>query len=184
MRQVAREQEPAREVPAAQSAMLALLVEQLRQLIPKSGGGFSEAEAARRIPSGLWTRKEALGHLIDWGTAHHQWLARALSEPKLIALAYPSPEWVAVMQDGTCSWLDLGELWRSMNTYLVHVFAKYSRRQARYALRDWERSADLTRGSDHPLRGALRGNDDANPDPQVSVFTLDSRSPSHTARAH
>jgi hypothetical protein len=32
-----------------------------------------------------WTRKEALGHLIDWAAAHQQWFARALAEPKLTA---------------------------------------------------------------------------------------------------
>jgi hypothetical protein len=36
-----------------------------------------------------WTRKEALGHLIDWAAAHQQWFARALTGPELTAGGYP-----------------------------------------------------------------------------------------------
>src|SRR6266851_8299357 len=41
---------------------------------------FSEVEAGARLASKEWSRKEALGHMIDWATTHHQWFARALSE--------------------------------------------------------------------------------------------------------
>lgn len=39
---------------------------------------FSEADGLRPLKRKPWSRKEALGHLIDWATTHHQWLARAV----------------------------------------------------------------------------------------------------------
>jgi hypothetical protein len=36
-----------------------------------------------------WSRKEAVGHSIDWAAAHQQWLARALTAPELSASGYP-----------------------------------------------------------------------------------------------
>jgi hypothetical protein len=43
-------------------------------------------DAARRPLSRLpWTRKEALGHLIDWAASHHEWIGRALVESKVVA---------------------------------------------------------------------------------------------------
>ena len=38
-----------------------------------------EYDAHRRLARKSWTRKDALGHLIDWSTAHHHWIARALT---------------------------------------------------------------------------------------------------------
>jgi ATP-dependent Clp protease ATP-binding subunit ClpA len=36
-----------------------------------------EDSAGQRLKRSGWTRKEALGHLIDWAAAHQQWLARS-----------------------------------------------------------------------------------------------------------
>jgi hypothetical protein len=65
--------------------------------------------------------KEALGHLIDWATTHHQWIARALSETKLVASGYPTKEWAAVQQYRGFRWLTLVELWSCLNSLLVHI---------------------------------------------------------------
>jgi hypothetical protein len=68
-----------------------------------------------------WSRQEALGHLIDWATAHHQWFARALAEPKLVAAGYPDDNWVALQRYSEMPWLHLVDLWAALNRLLVHV---------------------------------------------------------------
>jgi hypothetical protein len=75
----------------------------------------------RRLKRSPWSRKEALGHLIDFATAHHQWLARALTEPKLTGIAYPEDDWVRAQEYRNASWPDIVDLWISLNAHLVHV---------------------------------------------------------------
>ena len=58
----------------------------------------SSAGAEQHLKRKPWTRSQALGHLIDWAEAHQQWLARALTEPRLDARMYPQDEWVAAQQ--------------------------------------------------------------------------------------
>jgi hypothetical protein len=71
-----------------------------------------------------WTRKEALGHLIDWAAAHQQWFARALAEPKLTASGYPEDIWLSVQHYNDVPWQDLADLWYSFNRLIVHVIAR------------------------------------------------------------
>jgi hypothetical protein len=85
---------------------------------------YSEAYARQRLKRRPWTRKEAFGHLIDWASSHHQWFVRALTEPKLIAAAYPADEWVSAQQYGDFSWQDTLDLWVSLNRLLVHVLMR------------------------------------------------------------
>jgi ATP-dependent Clp protease ATP-binding subunit ClpA len=59
---------------------------------------FSEAESMATVGKKRWTRKEALGHLIDCATAHHHWIARALTEQNPIVSGYPHDEWARVMK--------------------------------------------------------------------------------------
>jgi hypothetical protein len=68
-----------------------------------------------------WSRAQALGHLIDLASAHHQWFARALSEPKLTIPIYPEDEWVTAQRYKDFSWPDLVDCWISLNRLLVHV---------------------------------------------------------------
>jgi hypothetical protein len=70
-----------------------------------------------------WTRKEALGHLIDWAAAHQQWFARALTEPKLTASGYPENGWISVQRYDDLPWSELVDLCVSLNRLLVHVIA-------------------------------------------------------------
>jgi hypothetical protein len=70
-----------------------------------------------------WTRKEAMGHLVDLATTYHQWLARALTEPKLTAAAYPADEWVSAQKYSECPWQELVDLWVSLSRLMVHVLA-------------------------------------------------------------
>jgi hypothetical protein len=75
----------------------------------------------QRLKRKPWTRKEAMGHLIDLATAHHQWFARALTEPKLTAAGYPPDEWVAAQQYADYGWRELISLWLLVNRLLIHV---------------------------------------------------------------
>jgi hypothetical protein len=80
-------------------------------------------EKGGRLKGAGWTRKEALGHLIDWAAAHQQWFARALTEPKLIASGYPEDSWLSAQQYNDLDWRQLVVLWVSLNRLIVHVIA-------------------------------------------------------------
>jgi hypothetical protein len=82
---------------------------------------FSAAAGEQRLKRKPWSRKEALGHLIDWATAHHQWFARALSEPKLIAIGFPGENWATMECYADLPWRQVVDLWASLNRFLVHV---------------------------------------------------------------
>ncbi len=84
----------------------------------------SEAYALRRLKRTPWSRKEALGHLIDWATAHHQWFVRALVDSKLTATGYPKQEWVAAQQYGDVSWTEIVDTGTSMNCLISAVLAR------------------------------------------------------------
>ncbi len=85
---------------------------------------YSEEYGDQQLKRRPWTRKEALGHLLDCATTHHQWLARALTEPQLTVTVSPEDDWVAAQQYRTYSWPDLVDLWVSMNHLLIHVIAE------------------------------------------------------------
>jgi len=76
-------------VPRAPS--LAEPIHRLRNLIGQARD-FMEANneryGAQRLKRKPWSRKEALGHLIDCATAHHQWFVRALTEPAVQVYGY------------------------------------------------------------------------------------------------
>ncbi len=82
---------------------------------------YSEGYGEQQLKRSAWSRKEALGHLIDVATAHHQWFARALTEPKLIVSAYPQDEWVRAQQYQNASWPEMVDLWISLNRLLARV---------------------------------------------------------------
>jgi len=85
---------------------------------------YTEAYGEARLKRKPWTRTEALGHLIDWAMTHQQWLARALTEPKLATAGYPAEDWVSAQQYASFSWPDLVDLWLCANRLLVHVFSR------------------------------------------------------------
>jgi hypothetical protein len=82
-----------------------------------------ERDSGVRLKRHSWTRREAIGHLIDWAAAHQQWFARAMTEPRVTAAGYPGDDWVAAQRYHECFWNDLVELWHRMNLLLVHVMA-------------------------------------------------------------
>jgi hypothetical protein len=85
---------------------------------------LDEPDSEKRLAHKPWTRKEALGHLVDWATSHHQWFARVLSEGTLTAPGYPDAEWVKLQHYADYSWLEMVRAWVYMNLLIAHVLAK------------------------------------------------------------
>jgi len=85
---------------------------------------FSEKDAEAQLARRNWSRKEALGHLIDMATAHHQWIVRALIDPKVTAPGYPDEAWVAHQKYASQPWDDLIETWSRVNALLARVAAR------------------------------------------------------------
>lgn len=83
--------------------------------------GISEAESERKLKRRGWTRKQAIGHLIDLATAHHQWFARALMEPRVTAVSYPAGDWPAAQNYDLLPWRQLVYLWQQLSQLLVLV---------------------------------------------------------------
>jgi hypothetical protein len=83
-----------------------------------------EDSAGQRLKRSGWTRKEALGNLIDWAAAHQQWLARALCEPKLAASGYPTDGWLSAQHYNDLPWPESVDLCVSLNRLLLHVIAR------------------------------------------------------------
>jgi ClpA/ClpB-like protein len=98
---------------AALITQIALAAENL-----ETRSGYYGEQRLKRKP---WTRKQAMGHLVDLATAHHQWLARALTEPKLTAAVYPNEAWVTALEYQSYSWKELVDLWVALNRLLLHV---------------------------------------------------------------
>ncbi len=78
---------------------------------------------AQRLKRAGWTRKEALGHVIDWAAAHQQWLARALTEPRVTASGYPDETWLSAQHYDRLPWSSLVDLAVSLNRLIVHIIA-------------------------------------------------------------
>ncbi len=114
--------EPQQTEPAAPSLRHAITA--LKELLDRATEHidmYSEAYGEQRLKRKTWSRKEALGYLIDLATAHHQWFARALLEPKLIDSAYPQEEWVQAQGYRSLSWPDVVDSWICLNRLLLHV---------------------------------------------------------------
>jgi hypothetical protein len=116
------EDPPEAAAPSLQAALV-----KLRHLVDGTVhhiSAYSEPYGDQLLKRKPWTRKEALGHLIDSAAAHQQWFARALIEPRLAAPVGPQDEWVAAQQYRTFSWQDTVDLWVSLNRFLIHVLAQ------------------------------------------------------------
>jgi hypothetical protein len=85
---------------------------------------YSDADYDKRLKRRPWTRREALGHLVDYASTHQQWFARALTEPRIDVLSYPQDDWVAAQHYGDFSCQDLCHLWVSLNRLLIHVLTR------------------------------------------------------------
>jgi len=84
---------------------------------------ISEDAAEQRLSRLPWTRKQALGHLIDWAAAHHEWIGRALVESKVVAHGYPLEERVEAARYNEMPWADLVIAWLALNDLVVQIAA-------------------------------------------------------------
>ena len=84
---------------------------------------INETDAVRKLKRRDWTRKQALGHLIDLATAHHQWFARALVEPRVTAVSYPAPDWATAQKYHLLPWYQLVDVWQELQSLLIHVLS-------------------------------------------------------------
>lgn len=102
---------------AASIAALKQLVVGAMEHLDTSSDDYGEQKLKRKS----WSRKEALGHLVNMAAAHHVWVARALTEPGITVGDYPREEWVFAQNYGEYSWRRLLDLWLAANQLLVHV---------------------------------------------------------------
>ncbi len=139
--------------PAAPRAeSLEVTVDELRRLLDESAArlrGYPDTFGDLRLANKPWTKKEALGHLIDWAIAHEQWVTRALMESKLQARGYPDEAAVTVQNYAAFPWLEAVDLWVSTNRLLIHVQPRIPEERAG-DLPDWDG------GSSHHFRKLMR----------------------------
>jgi Clp amino terminal domain, pathogenicity island component/DinB superfamily len=99
----------------------------LRQLVDSTEArlrGYADPYGDRRLHGKSWSRKEALGHLIDWAIVHERWVTQVLTGSKLIAAAYPDEAAVAVQHYAGFPWPEIVDLWVLLNRLLIHVLAR------------------------------------------------------------
>jgi hypothetical protein len=84
---------------------------------------YAEEYGNARLHRRPWTRKQALGYLIDWANQYRIWLGRALSEPNLRADRPPSEEAATAQNYQDIRWQLLAESWFSANCLLLHTIA-------------------------------------------------------------
>lgn len=85
---------------------------------------YSEAYGSHRLKRTAWSRKEAMGHLVDWATTHHGWFAQALAESRVTAAGYPQNDWVSAQGYQDFSWPEVVDAWIALNRLLLLVLAR------------------------------------------------------------
>jgi len=85
---------------------------------------ISDEAAGERLKRLPWTRKQAIGHLIDWAAAHHDWIGRALVEKSVVAHAYPFEDRVVAAKYDEMLWSDLVIVWLALNDLLQQIIAR------------------------------------------------------------
>jgi hypothetical protein len=102
------------------------LSEKLEQAVESALAVFlqvSEPESEKPALPGGWSRKQALGHLIDSASNNHQRFVRASLQGSLEFPGYDQDGCVMVQAVQEAPWPLLVALWADYNRYLVHVIA-------------------------------------------------------------
>ena len=84
---------------------------------------FSDAESAKPLSDGKWSRKELIGHLIDSASNNHQRFVRAQIDESHSFPGYEQESWVSRQGYKNEEWENLTLLWKSYNQHLVHVIS-------------------------------------------------------------
>jgi hypothetical protein len=111
---------PAEALRNSVDALQHLVGVSIRHLHQDSHSQYGDQRLKRRD----WTRKEAMGHLIDWATAHHQWFGSAMVEAEVIGREYPQEEHAIQRGYRECSWPDLVDAWVSLNRIIIRLLAR------------------------------------------------------------
>jgi hypothetical protein len=83
----------------------------------------TEPESKKPALPGGWSRKQALGHLIDSASNNHQRFVRASLQDSLEFPGYDQDGCVSVQAVQEAPWPLLVALWADYNRYLAHVIA-------------------------------------------------------------
>lgn len=95
------------------------IIEQTPTLLSR----ISESESGIKPPSGKWSKKEILGHVIDSATNNLQRFVRAQLQNPCSFPNYQQKEWVSTQHYQQESWKDLIQLWESVNKHLLHLIS-------------------------------------------------------------
>jgi hypothetical protein len=100
----------------------------LKHLVEGTGGKVSadESYGDEILKRRRWSRKQAMGHLVDWACAYQQWMTWALHEKNIRMPGYPSEEWVKSPRYAGLRWRNLVELWIGLNYLLLDLTAQIS----------------------------------------------------------
>ena len=87
---------------------------------------LSDADVLCDRGPGSWVKKEILGHLIDSAANNHQRFVRAQFADPFIWPGYDQRAWVLVQRYRERPWLDLVELWATLNQKMVEYLDSVS----------------------------------------------------------
>src|SRR5437762_2721167 len=93
------------------------------ETVPAQLLSISDNESGLR-PSGKWSKKEILGHLIDSASNNHQRFVRAQLSDEISLPGYEQDSWVDVQSYNSEEWEKLIQLWKSYNLHLVHLMSQ------------------------------------------------------------
>ncbi len=82
-----------------------------------------EHHAAEARPTGGWTRKQELGHLIDSAANNNNRIVRAMLDGEYNGPGYQQDRWVDLHGYAYMPWLRIVNFWRDYNLLLADVIA-------------------------------------------------------------
>jgi len=104
-----------REIAAELAGVIERSAPALRQI--------ADRDASAPVLPGGWSRKQAIGHLIDSASNNHQRWVRAALAGDLVWPGYDQDGCVSVQAFQEAPWPMLLDAWEGMNRLLVHVLA-------------------------------------------------------------
>ena len=82
---------------------------------------ITDDAAAVRPSAGKWSPKEVIRHLIDSASNNHGRFVRAQITEDMVFPGYDQDAWVRIQRYNERSWMDLVNLWRSLNSHIVSL---------------------------------------------------------------
>jgi hypothetical protein len=99
------------------AAELSGIVERAARLLRET----SDQEASAPALPGGWSRKQAIGHLIDSASNNHQRFVRAALAGSLVWPGYDQNGCVSIQAFQEAPWPMLLDVWEALNRLLAHV---------------------------------------------------------------